>query len=338
MFRKLPTEMIVLIMCHTTRTDLANLVQTDKFMNEIFKNHKACIFRRMQVYQFPEFSGWFGDLPGFDGPIPGGNQTSEQIQCLKDVVLSLNWRGAVPASRGDEAGWVFLQLLEQYGGWRYLYFLNTLKHHLEKEAQNLYIMFHEKIPVMNGKLAMSMVLCLSRMSWDATTIQGVEEEEELAVMPARVENRLQLFRKEPQTLRELIIRTLWYLIFRIVKQAQLLNIVTSYRQRYPPGGIGSSTMVQTEEDFVNLSSEILAKTLLKSFFYFGVTIALQLCEEPVDQVVKIAQSVILWEFEANLRDQLDATVSYIDPSIQEGSLWAAGIGFPTKGWIRKDKA
>lgn len=327
----------MLIMCHTSSNDLANLIRTDRFVNQVFNFHKAWIFKRIQVYQFPECLEWFGDLPGFDGPIPGNNRTSEQIRCLQGVLLSLDWPNVAPVPYGYRPRWALLHLLERYGGWRYLDFLNVLKRYMEQEAQKLYRKLHEEMPVMNGRLAKSMVLCFFSMSWHAATVEEGELEElafmpanvENGFMPARVEKGLKWFRKEPQSLQKLMIKALQFLIFRIANRLRLEDV------------IGSLTAVQTEEEFDNLSSEILAKTLIEAFFFYGVGMALQLCEEPANREVRLVQSLIVSDFEYNLQDQLNATSSgtapEIDPSIREGSLWAAGIGFPTFGWIVTDK-
>lgn len=340
-FRKLPTELIVLMMCHTSISDLANLIRTDKFMNQVFNTHKAWIFKSIQVYQFPEFLECFGDLPGFGGPIPGNNRTSEQIRCLQGVVLSLDWQHVIPVLCDDRPRWALLHLLERYGGWRYLNFLNVLKHHMEKEARELYRKLHEEIPVMNRRLAESMVLCFSSMSWHAATVEEGELEE-LAFMPANAENGLKWFRKEPPTFQELMVKALEILIFEIAARLRLDDVVDPwFRQWHLLGGTGSLTAVQTKEDFDDLSSETLAKTLLEAVFFHGVGMTLQMCEESANREVRLAQSLIVWDFEANLKDQLNATssgtVPEIDPAMREGSLWAAGIGFPTKGWIVTDK-
>lgn len=349
MFWKLPSELIVLIMCHTPSSDLANLIRTDRFMNGVFNTHKARIFKRIQAYQFPEFLEWFGDLPGFDGPIPGNNRSFQQIRCLQGVVLSLHWRHVVPIPCDNIPRCTLLQLLERYGGWRYLDFLNVLKHYVEQGAQKLYRKLHEEIPVMDGRLAKSMVLCFFSMSLDAAMVEEGESEElaftpasvEDGFMPARVKNGLKWFRKEPHTLQKLMIKALRFLIFRIANRLQLEDVATSSRLWYLAGEFRLLTPVQTEEDFDDLSSQVLAKTLLQAFFFYGVGMALQLCEEPACREVRLAQSLIESHFESNLQDQLDATISgvaiEIDPTIREGSLWAAGIGFPTFGWIVTDQ-
>lgn len=322
-FRVLPTEIIVLVMCHTRSGDLANLIQTDNSMNEIFQNHKMWLFKRMQICQFSEFSGWFGDMPGFDGPILGNNRTSEQIQCLKDVVFTFDWRITEVAPSDDEAAKVFLHLLERYGGWRYLYFLNAVKRHMEQEAQSLYKFSHMAIPSMNEESAKAMVLCFARMSWRAATVLGGKMKEP-ADMSARVEYRLKFFQREPRTLQKLMTKILRLLIYRIGKRLQVTDTVPS------------------EEELYDSASAIMTRLLLECCFFYGITFAMQLCEEPVNEEVKAAQSWIIRRFEHALmyatRFSNVDTVLIADSSIREGSLWAAGIGFPTLGWFRSNKA
>ena len=50
--------------------------------------------------------------------LPGGGldslETSEQVQCLRDVVFTFNWRGSLAAPSDDKAAGLFLHLLERY--------------------------------------------------------------------------------------------------------------------------------------------------------------------------------------------------------------------------------
>ena len=330
-FQTLPREIIVLVMCHTRSPDLANLIQADKSTNEIFKNHKISIFKRMQICQFPEFSGWFGDLPGFDGSTLGNNRTSEQVQRLRDVVFTFEWRSQVAAPSNYKAAGLVLHLLERYGGWRYLYYLYALKCHVEGEAQNLYRISHMTIPSMNKGLAKAMLLCFSIMSWRESTVGG--EVEELADMPARVGKRLKIFQQEPPTLQDSMRTTLRFLIYRMSGRLQLAKIASYYWQDAPP--------VQTDEALLNLISEIMTKLLLECIFYFGVGNTVQLCEKSAKYDLMIARSWIQGRFGQDLRQLLNAIGlgidQGIDPCIQEGSLWAAGIGFPTLGWVVTDE-
>lgn len=330
MFQRLPTEIIALVMCHTWSGDLVNLIQTEKSMNEIFQNHKRFIFKRMQICQFPEFSGWFGDLPGFDGSILANKRTSEQVQRLKDVVFTFDWRHVVAAPSDDGNAEVFLHLLEKYGGWRYLYFLYSIKYDVECETQNLYRGTHMAIPSMNEGLAKATVLCLSKMSWRAATVVGGEVEE-LADMPARVESRLRSFQREPPAVQELITRTLSVIIYCIASRLQLAGIMRGYRHRYVLAGLGNPTLVHTDYEFCLLTWETMTKLLLECFFFYGLGTSMQLCDDPMNDEARLAQSWIKQRFEQELVYAITSgtfdAVLYDDPCIQEGSLWAAGIGF-----------
>lgn len=342
MFRKLPPEITMLIMCHTNSEDLPNLIQSEKSLNEIFKTHKTCIFKRMQIYQFPEFSEWFGDLPGFDGPIPGGNRTPEQIQCLKDVVLAMDWRDTEgPRCSGKKAAREMLHLLEQHGGRRYLYFLGVMKKHVEEDAGKLYRISQRAIPSMSEGLAKETALCFFRMSLNAAAAPGGQEED-LADMPARVENRLKLFRQEPLTLQKLMTATLGLLIVCLAKTLQFGEVLERHRHRHQRILIERSRPAQRAEDFYQISSEPMTKMLLECFFYYGISIVLKLCEVPVNNDVKKARSAIVELFEQNLLNHHTAIsfgiVVHVDPSIQEGLLWAAGLGFPNIGFARSGKA
>ena len=205
-FQRLPTELIVLVMWHTKFYDLRNMIKTGKSMNKIFKENETSIFKRVQICQFPEFSGWFGDLPGFDGSTLAKSRTSEQVQCLRRLVICLDWRQAVASPSAQRAAQASLDLLERYGGWRYLYFLQAKKHHMEGEAKKLWKASHVQIHSMSKELAKSTVLCLSRMSWRGSRLLEVLNEEYTVadsegatqVLPAGATNRSENDASDPR--------------------------------------------------------------------------------------------------------------------------------------------
>ena len=348
-FQKLPGEVILDIMCHTASGDLKRLIRTEKSMNEIFKTHRRCIFKRMQRYQFPEFLECFGERPGFDGPVSGDSRTFEQIQCLKDVVLSFNWRRVIFRTSGGIPAILFLHLLERYSGWRYLYFLEAVKRQMEEDAQRLRRISLEGNLDMTGEEAKAIALCFSRMSWNAAgeggeagTYAEMSEVDRVAEVRMRVENRLKFFRKEPAALQELMARTLTVLIFRIAQALRLDIFVTNYRKFYLPVGMASLMTAQIVAGWDDLVSKIMAETLLQCFFFHGVTNLLRLCEEPSIVALKKAGSLIVWKFRRHLEDHLQAiisgTVPHVNPHILEGSLWAAGLEFPIFGWFVTDRS
>ena len=343
-FQKLPVEVILDIMCHTPSDDLESLILTEKFMNKTFKTHKTCIFKRTQRYQFPEFVEWFGERPGFDGPVPGASRTSEQIQCLKEVVLSFQWSSPVPMDSGETSARLFLHSLERYGGWRYLYFLTTVKRHMEKDAQLLHRKSLEGEVDMTGEQARAMVMCLSRMSWNPEIYEGDEmgwyaemsEVDRIAEVRIRVEDRLKFFRREPLALQKLMTRTLTVLTYHIAYELRLDVLATEYRHYYLPVGMGSLTKAQLLAGWDDLVSKIAAKTLLGNFFFFGVSNILRLDEEPFTVGIEIEYR-IFGEFrrqmELHLRAVATGTVPHVDSRFLAGSLWAAGIEFPTLNWF-----
>ena len=307
-------------------------------MNEIFKAHKTCIFKRLQRYQFFVFLEWFGEMPGFEGSVSGDNQTCEQKQCLQQVVYSFNWRRVVPVS-GSRS---FLDLLERYGGWRYLYFLTNIRLRMEIDAERLYMFSLVRGPEMTGEQAKAMVVCLSRMSWNfpPSIYADKNEVERTAEMRRRVEDRLKFFRKEPPALQKLMTRTLTVLIFHIAHDLRLHKIAAGWQHRYSHAGIASLTRAQIVAGWEDLVSKIMSKTVLGSFFFFGVTNALQLCCEPMNVELTETINAILREFQRGLIDHLAAlasgtvpTSNVVDSLFLEGSLWAAGLEFPTVGWF-----
>ena len=340
-FRKLPDEVILGIMCHTASGDLKILIRTDKFMNKIFETNKSCIFKRMQRDQFPEFLECFGERPGFDGTESDDSRTSEQIQCLKDAVLSLNWRRVISRISGGAPARLFLHLLERYGGWRYLYFLDSVKRQMEEDAQRLCRISLVGNFDVTGEQAKAIILCFSRMSWNAAAGEGTHAEmsevDRVAEVRMRVENRLKFFRRGPAALQELMGRILTVLIFRIAQALRLDLTVTAYQRFYLPPGIASLTMAQRVAGWDNLVSGIMAKTLLQCFFFHGVTNIMWLCEEPINVDIMDAESLIVRKFRRHLEDHLQAvasgTVPHVNPHILEGSLWAAGLEFPIFGWF-----
>ena len=342
-FLKLPVEVILRIMCHTASRDLQSLIRTNKYMNQIFKTHKNCIFKRLQRYQFPEFIECFGERPEFDGPVPGGSRTSEQIQCLEDVVLLFfSFEEYVPMSRGGHPGRLFLHLLERYGGWRYLYFLKVVQNHLKNHAQRLRRISLERNLDMTGEQVKAVTFCFNRMSWNGAArergaaAQAAESEvDRIAEVRMRVEDRLKFFRREPPALQELMTRTLKMLIFGIAGALQLDTIATRYQRFYRPPGMASLTTAQMASGWVALILSITSKMLLECFFAYGVMNSMGLCEEPSEDPSDVED--IRWDFSRHLVEYLQAiasgTIPHLSSQILEGSLWAAGMGFPMYGWF-----
>ena len=322
-FDMLPVELILEIMGHTASDDLKSLILTEKFMNETFKKHKKCIFK---------------------GPVSGDSRTSEQTQCLKEVVLSFDWRGVVPMTSGGTSARLFLHLLEWYGGWRYLYFLTSLKGRMENDAQFLHMWLEGRLD-MTGEQAKAMVLCLSRMSWKPAVDEGdgtggnagMSEVDRIAEVRMRVEDRLKFFRKEPPAFQQLMTKTLTYLTFFIAHHMRLDKIATGYQRFYLPLGMGSLTKAQRVAGWEDLVSRIMTKTLLGCLFFFGVTNVMRLCEDAWKVKFLQVQLVILGEFKRQMDLHLQAvssgTLPQVDSCFLAGSLWAAGLDFPTLGWI-----
>lgn len=179
------------------------------------------------------------------------------------------------------------------------------------------------------------------MSLNAAAAPGGQEED-LADMPARVENRLRFFRQEPLTLQKLMTATLGFLIVYLAETLQFGQVLEQHRHRHQRILIERSRPAQRAEDFYQISSEPMTKMLLECFFYYGITIVLKLCEVPVNNDVKKARSAIVELFEQNLLSHNVAIsfgiVVHVDPSIQEGLLWAAGLGFPNIRFVRSGKA
>ena len=338
-FRKLPVEVILEIMGHTASDDLKRLILTEKFMNETFKTHKTCIFKRNQRYRFPEFLDWFGERLGFDGPVSGDRRTAEQMQRLKEVTRWYQWRitsGGKPAR--------LLLSLERYSGWQYLTFLMALKGRMEEHARHLHRMSLEGNLDMTEEEAKAMVLSFFRMSLNAAADEGnepgsrarmsaVDKEAEVRM---RVENRLKFFQKEPPALRMLMTRTLTHLLFRVARELRLENIVKRYRD-----WVTAASRILGAAGCLDLISRIMAKTLLKIFFLYGIGNVLLMCEAPVHIKVMEAQSQIQQNFRRPLSNHLRAaasnTVPDVDLYILEGSLWAAGLEIPTVDWVVEEE-
>ena len=330
-FRNLPVEVILEIMCHTASGDLKRLIRTGKFMNEIFEVHRRCIFKRVQRYQFPEFLECFGEKPGFDKPVSGESRTVNAILYTKDNVPPGTPHRSV------------LNLLERYGGWRYLNFLDNAKRQMEESAQRLRrISLEGKLDV-TGEQAKVMALCFSRMSGNAREGAGDEagihanmsEVERVAEVRMRVENGLKLFRKEPPVLQKLMTRTLKILVLQIARALRLNVLVTRYQRLYLPRDIGSLTMAQIVAGWDDLVSKTVAQTLLERFFFYRVTDLLPLCDL-LPQCEGMVLDGIVLEFRRNLQCHLEAVHSgifpHVNPRILEGSLWAEGLEFPLLNW------
>ena len=333
--KKLPTELVVLVMCHTNECDLVNLIRAGKSMYGIFSMHKKSIFKRMQICQFPEFNGWFGDLPGFDGSALDCNRTPEQIQCLRDIVLRLDWRHVNPVISGAGAAGIFLNSLERYGGWRYLYFSKCVKDYLEKVMRKFQKLLRVEIPAMRGGQAKAMVLCLARVSWKSPKAESAE------ARAARVETRLTLFGQEPLAVQELSKWTLLHLVWRIAGRLRLADTVTLFRDCCQPLVIATPTPQQILEIFDNTASEFMVKLLLEYIFTFGVDAALELCEEPAGRDALTDRLMIERIFWNKCFYYCHCYRSGVFPNresaLKVGKLWAAGLGLPTRCWFRSNR-
>ena len=310
-----------------------NLIQTEKFMNDIFKNNKICIFKRMQICQFPEFSGWFGDLPGFDGPTLGDNRTAEQVQFLRDVVFTIDWRPAFAAPSAIESAEMLLRSVERHGGWWYLWFLSALRSYVNQAAYTLCRLSLRTTFYMDEGSAKAMVLCLSRMSWNAAAAIGGEWEG--LASATRVQSRLKYFHQEPPSVQKMMVSTLKLLVYQAANILKLTDAESRCRYWFCRSWSPFPVTVQEEEYFNNLASEVITQFLLSCFFTYGIVTVLQMCEEPFSHHVVVNR--LRFCFERDLMDLLNAAIKgfvpYVDPHIQEGSLWAAGMGFPTRGWF-----
>ena len=333
-FQKLPTETIVQMMCHSKSDDLRRFILTEKWIYEIFKCHKTSIFRRMQEYQVPEFSGWFGDLPGFDGSIPDHKRTPQQIQCLEDAVYVHCWSTCAVGSLCEGARRL-LYLLEKYGGWRYLFFLEDLQHLLETQAHRFFLEWHDQIADLDEGLAKAVTLCLSRLSWNAIAVR--DEVEMLSDVRTRIKGRTKAFAQEPDLVQILTRRTVKIVLRRIAERLQLVDITTWYHQRMLPTGNGPEADEEGEKGLDDISSETLAHTLLATLFHFGFPTALQLCQESgtaeMDEVRSWIRDTFWWNRQQRLR-YLASLDFIIDPANHVGWLWAAGLGITSFDWIR----
>ena len=338
-FPRLPTDLILLVMWHTRVCDLRNLIRTGKSVNQIFKENETSIFKRVQICQFPEFSGWFGDLPGFDGSILGKSRTSEQIQCLRRLVICLYGHKRISAPRYQRAVQVSLYLLDRYGGWRYLYFLQAMKDHMEGEAKTLWKASHEQIHPMSKDLAKSTILCLSRMSWRGSRLLEVlGEEYTVSDLPDIVKGRLELFQQEPLIVQKMILATLELLVCRIAKRLDLPGTVLAYSISYYQDRFGISLTAMEKQHLLNWTSETLAQLLLQTCFTYKIGVALELCEEPVRDSIWTIQGWLQRHFKLYcvtlLRATSLGTVPRFSPHIFMGSLWAKGLEFPTRNLFK----
>ncbi len=104
----------------------------------------------------------------------------------KILCAVLDWRKIIPIPRYNADNRVHLHLLERYGGWRYLLFLESIKHHMEEQALGLYDSSREATPSMSAGQAKAVMLCLDRMAWNEVTLRDAKQDD-LADILARVE-------------------------------------------------------------------------------------------------------------------------------------------------------
>ena len=338
-FQRLPTEIIVVVMWHTRIRDLRNMIRTGKSINQIFEENKTSIFKRVQICQFPEFSGWFGDLPGFDGSILGKSRTSEQVQCLRRLVLCLSGHRAIAAPSVRRAAQASLNLLDRYGGWRYLYFLQAMKYQMEGDAKKLWKASHVQIHSMSKELAKSTILCLSRMSWRGSRLLEVlGEEYTVSDLLDIVKGRLELFQQEPKIVQEMILATLELLVCRIARRLNLPETILIYLIGYYRDRFGIALTATEKQHLHNWTSGILAQFLLQCCFTYEIGVILEVCEEPVKESIRTIQSWIQEHFKlycvARVRATTLGTVPSFSPHVFMGSLWAQGLEFPTRNLFK----
>ena len=343
-FRRLPVEVILDIMGHTASDDLKRLILTEKFMNEIFKTHKTCIFKRNQRYRFPEFVEWFGERSGFDGPVSGDRRTAEQMRCLKKFERLYGLRIVISTPNGGCPIKLMLHSLERYSGWRYLTFLTSVKRRIEDDARHLHRMSLDLDLDMTEEEAKAMVLCFWRMYLNAAADAGNEpgsrarmsEVDKEAEVRMRVENSLKFFQKEPPALQMLMRRTLTRLLFRVARELRLNTTVKIYRRC-----LQNVSTILGKPGCLDLISTIMAQTLLESFFFYGIGNVLRMCEAPVNVDIMDTQLQIQEKFRRpishHLRAVLFNTVPKFDSHILEGSLWAAGLEIPIVGWVVQEE-
>ena len=265
----------------------------------------------------------------------GKSRTSEQIQCLRRLVICLYEHKGIAAYRAQRVAQASLYLLDRYGGWQYLYFLQLMKDYVEGEAKKLWQASHAQIHLMSKELAKSTILCLSRMSWRGSRSSEVVGEEYIASdLSDIVKGRLKLFHQEPQSVQKMILATLELLVCRIAKRLNLPGTVPAASVSYHQNRFGISLTATEKQHFFNRTSEMVAQLLLQCCFAFEIGVALELCEEPVRDSICITQWWIQEQFDlscmALLRTTTLGTVPMVSPHVFMGSLWAKGLEFPTR--------
>ena len=176
-FETLPNELIVHLMRHTHIDSLTDLVNSSKFNKNIFKAHKAAIYRGMEIEQFSQWKWLCGD---------SAHRSPAQSQRLKDIV-----GGQLFFGRPAKGEWFFhiLQLTgrpakerfffeivrlidnNQFTGEQYVHFLQNTQEGLNSDIEAI-----ESYTSM--RVAVRTAICLRSLYFErAVTVKGEDGSE-----------------------------------------------------------------------------------------------------------------------------------------------------------------
>ncbi len=224
--QRLPSDLILELMRHTSVQDLYSLVNSSAIHRRIFKKNKGAVFRGMETEQFSEWKWLFGNSK---------HRTSAQTQILKDAMFE------VCAKDPQEHAWACneeyiraLQMIDEnnFTGTILIMFLEHMQKCLDTDLIATESYTRTKIARRTG-------MCLSSLSFQRADViemeNGTEQERMVKRLGLQWEARSQLIREQPAGVQEEIQSILNSIIEDVYAQVQGILIRWAARYYNNPG-------------------------------------------------------------------------------------------------------
>lgn len=262
-------------------------------------------------------------------PFPKPPRTCQQIQALKDAVFMLHWRTPSDADSADSGAAAALARYEK-GRWYFLSLLGILQRQVDRDTGRLQQFLSSANAGPRVKMARQVVLCLNQMSWRASIVEDEPEDEK--DMPARVEERVAIFRSQSEEVQKSLLSTLNLLTADISRHLGLGEEATSWMDMYRGNHLSTPSSMTTGEQLSNFASSIITGLLLHICFFYGIAQALTLNKRAkLGSAAEFLQQEIHYDVDLVLDTRLvtdwQGVPPILHPDIEEGLLWARGLGF-----------
>ncbi|MCJ1451759.1 hypothetical protein MMC28_002099 [Mycoblastus sanguinarius] len=327
LFKHLPPELILEIMCHTPSCDLFNLIMTAKFVNDIWTSAKKMTFKRMQMYQFSEFEGIFGDMPSLGGialefqSISKTNvfqfnsprrlkRCQKQIQRFEEAVRAFDWRRYTGAATQKMDADIMLNRLGRDGGWIYLEFLDHLQKHVDEEVNIFYSILEKQrtkplnFDPMAAKVAM---LTLCRMHWRSPPFQqySIDDSEAARVkVCCRVSDQLEIFSEQTTHLQDMVREILRSVMKVMRERLRLTQGAKTWIEKYCKARVSRQAALLDDDGLCHKVELLMTGLLLEKIFFHGIPLFLRHCESSGDAYFTV--------FEASFTCKLSTALEFYE--------------------------